>query len=117
MRLRVWNTQSFYYIIRETMTTRLNRITQQRQQKLERLRARGINPYPHRYHRRHTTQQAIALLKKTEDGSTKIEESSVAGRVMAKRAMGKISFLDIRDNSGKIQLYSKVWQWVDPVTI
>jgi len=89
------------------MTSRLDRIAQQRLEKLERLRARGINPYPHRYHRSHTTQQAIALLKQQEEGGGKGETPvvNIAGRIMANRRMGKISFLDIRDGSGKIQLY------------
>ena len=86
------------------MTSRLEHITQQRLQKLERLRTRGTNPYPHRYHRSHTTQQAIALLKQKEEGLTEEEEVSVAGRIMARRLMGKSAFVDIRDGSGKIQL-------------
>lgn len=87
------------------MTSRLDNIEQQRLQKLERLRARGIDAYPHRYHRSHTAEQAIALLKQQEDSSQ--EEApivSVAGRITAKRSMGAISFMDLRDNSGKIQL-------------
>jgi len=86
------------------MTSRLDRIAQQRREKLDRIRARGTNPYPHRYHRSHTTQQAVALLKQKEEGLTKEEKVSVAGRIMAKRKMGKISFLDIHDGEGKLQL-------------
>ena len=88
------------------MTSRLDRIAQQRLEKLERLRARGINPYPHRYHRSHTTQQAIALLKQQEEGGSKGETPvvNVAGRITARRLMGKNAFFDIRDGSGKIQL-------------
>ncbi|HEY82876.1 MAG TPA: lysine--tRNA ligase [Dehalococcoidia bacterium] len=86
------------------MTTRLERITQQRQQKLERLRTHGIDPYPHRYPRSHTAQQAVALLKQKEEGSTREGRVSVAGRIMAIRRMGKSTFADLRDGSGKIQL-------------
>jgi len=86
------------------MASRLDRITQQRQQKLEQLRARGINPYPRSYHRSHTTQEAVALLEQNEAGLAKEEEVSVAGRVMAIRRMGKSAFADIRDGSGKLQL-------------
>jgi lysyl-tRNA synthetase class 2 len=87
------------------MTSRLDRIAQQRRQKLDRIRACGINPYPRKYHRSHTTQQAVALLKHQEDsGKTEVTVVSLAGRIMANRPMGKISFLDIRDGSGKIQL-------------
>jgi lysyl-tRNA synthetase class 2 len=86
------------------MASRLDRIAQQRREKLDRIRASGINPYPHKYHRSHTTQQAIDLLKQKEDGLTQAEEVSVAGRIMAIRRMGKSAFVDIRDSSGKIQL-------------
>ena len=87
------------------MTSRLDRIAQQRLEKLERIRALGINPYPNRYHRSHTAQQAIALLKQQEDsGQTETSAVKVAGRITAIRRMGKSSFLDIRDGSGKIQL-------------
>ena len=87
------------------MTPRIDDITAQRLQKLERLRARNIDPYPHRYHRTHTAEQAIALLQKQEDsGKTESPEISVAGRIMAIRRMGKSSFFDIRDGSGKVQL-------------
>jgi lysyl-tRNA synthetase class 2 len=86
------------------MTTRLNRILQERRRKLDRIRGRGINPYPYGYHRSHTAQQAIALLKQQEEGVTEEEEIGVAGRIMANRPMGKISFLDLRDGSEKIQL-------------
>ena len=95
------------------MTSRLDRIAEQRRQKLERLRARGINPYPHRYHRSHMAQEAIALLKQ-EGGEIQtlsirdLRDSSpsvnVAGRITARRNMGKITFMDLRDSSGKIQL-------------
>ena len=89
------------------MTSRLDRIARKRQEKLEQIRARGINPYPYGYHRSHTTQQALALLKQQEQSPGKAEAPVVnlAGRVMASRLMGKVTFLDIRDGSGKIQLY------------
>jgi lysyl-tRNA synthetase class 2 len=86
------------------MTSRLERIRQQRQEKLERLRAQGINPYPHHYHRSHTTAEARELLARKEKGLTQAEEASVAGRITAIRRMGKSSFVDISDGSGKMQL-------------
>jgi len=87
------------------MTSRLDRIIQERRRKLDRIRSRGIPPYPHQYHRSHTAQQAIALLEQQEDsGKIEVLVVNVAGRIMANRPMGKISFLDLRDGSGKIQL-------------
>ena len=86
------------------MTSRLDRIAQQRRQKLDRIRGRGINPYPYGYHRSHTMQQALDLLKQQETSQAEAPVVSIAGRITAHRPMGKISFLDLRDGSGKIQL-------------
>ena len=87
------------------MTSRLERITKQRLEKLERIRARGIDPYPHRYHRSHTTEQAVALLEQHEiTPKADVISISIAGRITAIRKMGLISFMDLRDGSGKIQL-------------
>ncbi|MBN1862166.1 MAG: lysine--tRNA ligase [Dehalococcoidales bacterium] len=86
------------------MTSRLENIKQQRREKLERLRNQGVDPYPHRYQRSHTTAEARELLTREEAGDTQAEEVSVAGRISAIRRMGKSSFADISDSSGKIQL-------------
>jgi len=83
------------------MTSRLERITEQRLDSLSRIRARGIDPYPHSYRPSHNIREAITLFKQQGEGSPDI---SLAGRIMSKRSMGKMSFLDIRDSSGRIQL-------------
>jgi lysyl-tRNA synthetase class 2 len=88
------------------MPTGMERIPEQRLQKLANIRAMGIDPYPPRYQRTHTAQQAVELLAQAEQsGKIETEEVNVAGRVMANRSMGKISFLDVQDGSGKIQLF------------
>ena len=95
---------AFCYILSK-MASRLDRIAEQRRQKLDRIRGQGINPYPHRYQRTHTAQEAIALLKEQEEKtSKKAKVVSLAGRITAHRTMGKIAFLDLRNGSGKIQL-------------
>jgi lysyl-tRNA synthetase, class II len=86
------------------MPSRLDDINEQRKQKLERLRTSGINPYPNRFEQTHTTQEAIKQLETQEAGGQEVGKVSVAGRIMAVRKMGKASFVDIRDGSGKIQL-------------
>ena len=43
-----------------------NNLFEVRKQKLERLKEKGINPYPHNYKRSHTTLQAIELLEEIE---------------------------------------------------
>jgi lysyl-tRNA synthetase class 2 len=83
------------------MTSRLERITEQRLDSLSRIRARGIDPYPHSYHPSHTIREAITLFEQQGESS---QDISLAGRIMSKRSIGKMSFLDIRDSSGKIQL-------------
>ncbi len=75
-----------------------------RKAKLERLRSRGIDPYPARFHRSHTAQEAAALLA---DGPAPEDPVTVAGRVAAIRDMGKATFVDLRDGSGRIQTYLK----------
>ncbi len=87
------------------MASRLERITKQRLEKLEQIRAGGTNPYPHRYRRSYTAENATALLEQKEAGLTEKDTVDVAGRITANRDMGKFSFLDLRDGSGKIQLY------------
>lgn len=83
-------------------------INEQRKQKAAELRARKIDPYPHRFERTHTAQQAIAeLLARETKGTAAAPDNppvSIAGRIMAIRKMGKASFMDIRDGTGKIQL-------------
>jgi lysyl-tRNA synthetase, class II len=87
------------------MTTRNERISQQRLEKLEKIRQAGYEPYPRTWHRTNTTQQAIELLKQQESNNAEKTVVSLAGRIMARRAMGKIGFMDLRDGSGKIQLF------------
>ncbi len=72
--------------------------------KLERLRSRGIDPYPARFRPSHTAQQAAALLEGRDEHSDPV---TVAGRVTAMRHMGKATFIDLRDGSGRIQAYLK----------
>ena len=87
------------------MTSRADHIAEQRLEKLERLRGKGINPYPNTFHRTHTASEAIDLLKQSEESKQAQGPAvTVAGRVIARRGMGKISFIDLRDGSGKIQL-------------
>jgi lysyl-tRNA synthetase class 2 len=72
--------------------------------KLERLRSRGIDPYPPRFRPSHTTQQAIDLLTDRDECPGPV---TLAGRVTAMRHMGKATFVDLRDGSGRIQTYLK----------
>ena len=80
---------------------------QPRLEKLSRLIDRGLDPYPHKFQRSHTTKEAARLfLEMVEtDPSTTLPGVSLAGRITAARFMGKAAFFDIRDGSGKIQVF------------
>ncbi len=71
-----------------------------RLEKEEKLKELGINVHPERYEVTHTLKDSRNL----PDGTKNVR---VAGRVMSKRKMGKISFMDLRDIEGKIQLVFK----------
>ncbi|MBI3912790.1 MAG: lysine--tRNA ligase, partial [Chloroflexi bacterium] len=81
-------------------TARLNEQEQQRYEKLARLRARGIEPYPLRTTRTHTAREAIDAFTRDE----KLDGAILAGRLVAFRDMGKLTFAHLQDGSGKIQL-------------
>ncbi|MCE2404872.1 MAG: lysine--tRNA ligase [Dehalococcoidia bacterium] len=79
-----------------------------RRQKLERLRQLGVDPYPPRYRRSRSAAEAVALFEDTErsDGAeARTDPVSVAGRIMSLRGMGKATFLDLRDGSGRVQAH------------
>jgi len=83
------------------------RMEQPRLEKLSRLIDRGLDPYPHKFQRSHTTREAARLfLEMVEtDPSATLPGVSLAGRITAARFMGKAAFFDIRDGSGKIQVF------------
>jgi lysyl-tRNA synthetase class 2 len=78
-----------------------------RLQKLEELRAEGIEAYPTRAQRTHTSAQAIAEFEAAEKDNQEVK-ATLAGRIRAVRAMGKVSFAHIEDGAGKVQLFFRV---------
>jgi len=85
------------------------RIINERKQKLEELRKAGINPYTYRYEKNAVAKeikQVYTKLKPEEKDSMR-NAVRVAGRIIAKRIMGKASFAQLLDASGQIQLYFK----------
>ena len=82
-------------------------LVQARLDKLENLRNRGVDPYPRNYERTHTAQEAIAHFESVEfsgEGESEIGLVSIGGRITALRGMGRVTFGDILDGSGKIQV-------------
>jgi lysyl-tRNA synthetase, class II len=75
-----------------------------RRDKLERLRARGIDPYPVGYPRTHTLAEVRAEAGDLPPDTATGAIVSVAGRVLLKRDGGKLGFATLRDGSGDLQI-------------
>lgn len=81
-------------------------LEEQRLQKLERLREAGIEPYPLRVERTHTTAAALAAYEAETAASDPAElPVVVTGRLVSMRDMGKTVFAHIEDGYGRIQLF------------
>jgi len=78
------------------MAKRLENIKADRLEKLEKIRSLGVNPYPAHCPRREAAYQALKMLGK---------KVSVAGRIVAWREHGGSTFADLKDETGKIQLF------------
>ena len=78
-----------------------------RLEKIEALRKEGIEPFPTRTERTHTSTQAIAAFEAAEKDGVEVK-ASLAGRIRAMRPMGKLTFAHIEDGDGKIQLFFRV---------
>lgn len=81
----------------------LNELLLVRRKKLDELKEKGIDPFGTKFDRTHRAQEIM-------DGFADLENTQVtiAGRIMAKRNMGKATFVHIQDVSGKIQVYVRV---------
>ena len=84
----------------------MDELMAQRVAKAEELRAAGIDPYPHRTSRTHTSADINAMVNALPEGVSEVEgvEADVAGRVVAKRDMGKATFIDLQDGYGRVQV-------------
>lgn len=77
-----------------------------RLEKIERLREEGIEPYPTRSERTHTSQDAIQAFEQAEaSGGSQAVSVTLVGRLRSMRPMGKITFAHIEDGYGRVQLF------------
>ncbi len=85
---------------------RYTKLEQNRLDKLARLRAQGIEPYPQRVERTHTSQEAIRALEawEQEENGDPVE-ATLVGRIRSMRPMGKLVFAHIEDGYGRVQLF------------
>ncbi|MDX2163082.1 MAG: lysine--tRNA ligase [bacterium] len=100
-----------------------NRLEQERLDKLREIEARGVAAYPARVQRTHTCAAAIAAYTAAEreapaatapDGGTVPAEGVpsitviVTGRIRRQNIKGKVAFMHIEDESGRIQLFLRI---------
>ncbi len=77
-----------------------DQLRRQRLEKLDRIRESGTNPWPTRFERTHTLAEARSAFG--EDGDPL--HVRLAGRLVAFRDLGKLSFAQLQDGTGKLQI-------------
>ena len=77
-----------------------NSLIEQRKAKLAALRAKGINPFANKFTPTETCNKA-------RSNYVEHREVAIAGRITAHREMGKSMFIDLKDQSGRIQVYAQ----------
>lgn len=86
------------------MSDELNFLMAARREKLDAMRAAGIEPFAYSFERSNTAQEAVALAPADQTGES-AETVRVAGRIVSMRAHGKTAFAHLSDASGRVQLY------------
>ncbi len=87
--------------VQEKTEQEVNEQRKIRREKLEQLRSEGRDPFRwEKWNVTHYSEDIRSNFESLED-----KEVSVAGRIMAKRVMGKVSFIDVLDKQGKIQCF------------
>ena len=87
--------------------TEYTKLEEIRLEKIKALRAEGIETYPTRAKRTHTSVEAIEAFEKAEESEEEVNVT-LAGRIRSARNLGKISFAHIEDGAGKVQLFFRV---------
>ncbi|HNY01542.1 MAG TPA: lysine--tRNA ligase [Bacteroidales bacterium] len=87
------------------MATGLSEQEQIRRNSLSELINLGINPYPPDTFQ--VNAKAADIKARFPQDNTLFQEASLAGRIMSRRIMGAASFVELQDESGRIQLYIK----------
>ncbi|MEE1491589.1 MAG: OB-fold nucleic acid binding domain-containing protein, partial [Massilioclostridium sp.] len=82
----------------------LNELFQIRRDKLDELKQNGNNPFE--ITKYEVTAYANEIIEHFDEMEGKVV--SLAGRMMSKRGMGKASFVDLRDNTGRLQSYVRI---------
>jgi lysyl-tRNA synthetase, class II len=92
----------------ESTAAELPELLAARRRKLERLRAEGVEPFPHAYPGVVPIADVRAAHGDLEAGAETDARYRVAGRIAARRGQGGAAFLDLVDRSGRIQLHARL---------
>ncbi|MGB9640737.1 MAG: lysine--tRNA ligase, partial [Anaerolineales bacterium] len=88
------------------MPAEYTNLEKQRLEKIQQLKQKGIEPYPTRAQRTHTSRQAIEAFESFEKNNQgEVAQVILAGRLRSMRVMGKITFAHIEDGEGRVQLF------------
>ncbi|MSR85826.1 lysine--tRNA ligase [Candidatus Woesearchaeota archaeon] len=82
-----------------------NRLSQERIEKVKKIRELGVDPYPYVYKGYTFSTILLEKYKGLKEGESAKEKVSLMGRLMTLREMGKASFGHIEDQEGQIQVY------------
>jgi lysyl-tRNA synthetase class 2 len=82
-----------------------NSLIEQRKAKLAALNAKGVNPFMNKF--TPDTECGVARAKFEAGELTEGAPVAVAGRITAHRDMGKSQFMDLKDTSGRVQIYAQ----------
>jgi lysyl-tRNA synthetase class 2 len=80
----------------------IDNIKQSRLDKLESIKKSGLNPFPSKSRKNHCINQILDDFSKLSKSKKKV---ILAGRIMSIRGHGEVTFLDVRDGTGKIQAF------------
>jgi lysyl-tRNA synthetase class 2 len=83
----------------------LEEIRATRLEKAEQLRQLGLNPYAYTWEITHQAQDLQDAYQDLPNGEEVDLKVAIAGRILARRVMGKLAFFTLQDESGTIQLY------------
>jgi len=86
------------------MVDTISDLERQRRRKLAHIRARGIDPYPARVERTHTTAEALAAFEALQGCDEKLTVQ-IVGRMTRMNVMGRSSFAHLEDGHGRLQVY------------
>lgn len=83
---------------------REDQIINERIRKIKELREQKIDPYPHKFVRKNICSELQEKYKKLKNEEKTKDKTVVAGRLLIKRDLGKISFAKLQDFSGTVQI-------------